>query len=229
MDDNMNLKSKTIYQYLALFGVLCVIMFFLHCIIGSSIYNVNRGYNGITQYISELTADNAPSRVVGKVFLTLFSIFQLIFSIVLLMIFNKKSNKFFYYGLIAYVIVGFLSFFIYLFFPLTSVVTALNTRNILHNVFNTLSLISYSISLLLIGIGLMKNEKYKWLSYTAFILLAISFIAGILTATVMSMKGLFERINFYSLLIFSAILSLWVFSLSNDDLRLDNKQTVKIS
>lgn len=74
MNEGCNkMKNKTLINYLCLSGIISVIFYLLHDIIGAMNYP---NYNWLSQAVSDLTAANSPSFIIANEFLTLYKIFN---------------------------------------------------------------------------------------------------------------------------------------------------------
>ncbi|ULQ59948.1 DUF998 domain-containing protein [Brucepastera parasyntrophica] len=80
-------SRKTIFRTISLFGVLAVISYFLHIFLGRFFYD---GYNPLAQAVSDLTADNSPSKKIAVIFSAIYGFCATIFSAGFCIYFRKK-------------------------------------------------------------------------------------------------------------------------------------------
>ena len=84
------MKNKKLINYLCLLGVLSVIFYLLHDIVGSMNYP---GYNWMSQAVSDLTAKDAPSFVSSIGFVTVYKILHcLALTLVCILVKNEKKT-----------------------------------------------------------------------------------------------------------------------------------------
>jgi predicted tellurium resistance membrane protein TerC len=110
------------------------------------------------------------------------------------------------------------SFFGYTFFPLSISGYAGTTQDRMH-VLVTIFVVAFTIiSLILFCIGFFSTGKYKYLgiiSLCALILLAIGAI--LVNIVPKDYFGVAERINIYSVIIYTCILSIWMYKYINSE------------
>lgn len=68
------MRKKTLSNWLCLSGILSIIFYLLHDIIGAMNYP---GYNWLSQAVSDLTATDATSFVIASGYVTVYKIFRL--------------------------------------------------------------------------------------------------------------------------------------------------------
>ena len=206
------IRSRKILQWISLFGVLGVIFYMIHVFVGASLYP---GYSHMSQAISDLTADRAASASVAKIFSRLYGICMVVGCVAMSMYFRNKCNKIFYRGLIVFTLMQIISAVGYSIFPLTkatdSTTTIMEFQDIMHLVITALVVLMTIISLILLAVGAYK-EKIGWFVIIAVLTLICLALGGIGTGVFSeAYLGVFERINIFSLQLFSSILSIWTF------------------
>jgi hypothetical membrane protein len=202
-------KNRKTYQYLSLSGLLGGIFYFLHIIIGRIFY---KGYNPLTQAVSDLTALNSPSRNIASIFSLLYGICTVIFVICLFIYYKSKLNKFVTLGAFAFCTMAIISFLGYTFFPLSSSGYAGTLQDKMHILVTILVVTFTIISLILFCIGFFRTEKYKPLGIIS-LCTFISLVIGAILVNIIPKEyfGFAERINIYSVIIYTCILSIWVY------------------
>jgi hypothetical membrane protein len=201
-------ENHRMHKYLGLSGLLGGIFYFFHIIMGRIFYT---GYDPLTQAVSDLTALNSPSRNIASIFSMLYGICTVIFVICFFIYYKSKLNKFVTLGAFSFCIMAVVSFFGYTFFPLSSSGYAGTVQDRMH-ILVTIFVVAFTIiSLILFCIGFLRTEKYKYLgiiSLCAFISLAV----GAILVNIIPKEyfGVAERINIYSVIIYSCILSVWM-------------------
>ena len=202
------IKIKTI-KIISLFGIFGAIFYFIHIIFGRIFYE---DYSPFSQAISDLTAQGSPSRQVSSIYSFLYGIFTVTFSVVFFIYFKGVINKFITIGSCIFCMMTIISFFGYTFFPLTESGYAGEFHDRMHVLITIFVVIFTIISIILYSIGFIKSKNYKYLgiiSIFTFLLL----VTGAMLINILPIEyfGIAQRINVYSLIIYTGILSLWMF------------------
>jgi len=212
------MKNKKLIEIFSLFGVIGVLFYFLHVISGTLFYE---GYNPMAQAISDLTASNSPSRNIAMPFSFFYGIFTVIFSAYFFVYFKQKINKFVAFGAGFFCIMTIVSFFGYTFFPLSESGYAGTFQDIMHITVTVAVVLLTIISLILLMIGFFRTQNIKYLGIvslcTFLLLLTGSMLLNIFPK---ELFGIAERINVYSIVIYTGILSFWMYKyIKNNDVR----------
>lgn len=205
------MKEKKLINYLCLTGILSVIFYLLHDIIGALNYP---GYNFMSQAVSDLTAANAPSFIIAHGYSTISALFTCI-CCTLICILVKNENKALRIGVYLFTIMNFVSAIGYSLFPLSSSGFDGSFQSIIHVYVVTVLVVLLSIvSLILIAIGSLKGKnKHKLLGILAIISLLLMFIGAVGSQSVpKNIFGIFERFSTYSAVVFTGILGLYGFN-----------------
>jgi len=201
------MKNKTV-KLIPLFGIFSIIMYFLHIFLGEIFYE---GYNPLAQAISDLTASNSPSKIIAKIFSTLYGICAVTFSVGFFVCLKNKINKVLTVSSFIFCVMNTISFLGYTFFPLSESGYAGTFQDKMHIIVTVLVVFLTISSLVLFSIGFFRVKRYKWLSVisicTLFILMAGAMLINIVPHEYF---GIAERINVYSVIIYTGILSLWM-------------------
>ncbi len=200
--------KKNIVKLIPLLGILSVIFYFLHVILGEIFYE---GYNPLAQAISDLTASNSPSKNIARLFSTLYGICTVCFSIGFFVYLKNKINKALTVSSFVFCVMNTISFLGYTFFPLSESGYAGAFQDKMHLVVTVLVVLLTIISLVLFSIGFFKAKEHKWLTVisicTLLVLMTGAMLINILPKAYF---GVAERINVYSIIIYTGILSLWM-------------------
>ena len=204
------MKNKNLINYLCLSGIISVIFYLLHDIIGAINYP---NYNWLSQAVSDLTATNSPSFIIANEFLTLYKIFNCLCSALLCILIKNEKNKFLRFGIYLFSIMNYISAIGFTLFPLSSDGYDGSFKSFIHVYIITVLVVILSIlSLILIAVGSLKR-KYNILGYSAIISLVLMFIGAIVSVNISKEYfGLFERFSVYSAVIFTGILGLYGFN-----------------
>ena len=201
------MKNK-IAKLIPLLGIFSVIFYFLHVILGEIFYD---GYNPLAQAISDLTASNSPSKNIARLFSMLYGVCAVSFSIGFFVCIKNKINKAVTVSAFIFCLMNTVSFFGYTFFPLSESGYADTFQDKMHIVVTVLVVLLTIASLVLYSIGFFRTKEHKRLgiiSITTLLLL----MAGAMLINTMPKEyfGVAERINVYSIILYTGILSLWM-------------------
>ncbi len=205
------MKKKKLINWLCLTGIVSVIFYLLHDIIGAMSYP---GYNWMKQAVSDLTASDAPSFVIASGFVTVYKIFNCLCCALLCILIKDEKKKTLRLGVYLFSIMNFVSAIGYALFPLTSAGYDHTIESFIHVYVLTVIVVVLSIgSLILISIGSLKGkDKHKLLGILAIVSLVLMFIGAVGSANVpKEIFGIFERFSTYSAVVFTAILGLYGF------------------
>ena len=201
------MKNKKLINYLCLSGVISIIFYLLHDVVGSLNYP---GYNWMSQAVSDLTATDSPSFVVANGFVTVYKIFNCLCCALLCILIKNENKKSLRLGVYLFSIMNFISAIGYALFPLSSAGYDGSVQSFIHVYVLTIVVVILSIiSLILIAVGALK-EKHKLLGILAIVSLVLMFIGAVLSANVpKEIFGVFERFSTYSAVVFTGILGLY--------------------
>ena len=210
------MKKKKLINWLCLSGILSIIFYLLHDIVGAINYP---NYNWMSQAVSDLTATDAPSFIVASGFVTVYKILGCLCSAMLCILVKNEKEKLLRNGIYLFSIMNFISAIGYALFPLSSSGFDGSIQSIIHvYVLTTLVIILSIISLIMIAIGSLKEEnKHKLLGILAIISLILMFIGAVGSQNVSKeIFGIVERLSTYSAVIFTGILGLYGFKIFKD-------------
>ena len=201
-------KEVQIIRIVSLFGIIAGVFYFLHIIFGRIYYN---GYDPLSQAISDLTALNSPSKKIASIFSFIYGILNIIFVIGFYKFFKWKINKTISFGSGVFCIMALISFLGYTFFPLSEAGYAGTFQDIMH-VFVTITVVIFTIiTIILFSIGFLKTKNHKCIGIIS-IITFMFLITGAILINILPNEyfGLAERINVYTVIIYTGILSLWM-------------------
>ena len=201
------MKNKKLINWLCLSGVISIIFYLLHDIIGAMNYS---GYNWMSQAVSDLTSTDAPSFVVASGFVTVYKILNCLCCALLCILIKNEDKKTLRLGVYLFSIMNFISAIGYALFPLSSAGYDGSMQSFIHvYILTALVVILSIISLVLIAIGSFKS-KYKLLGILAIISLVLMFIGAVGSANVSKdIFGIVERFSTYSAVVFTGILGIY--------------------
>ena len=205
------MKSKKLINLLCLTGVISVIFYLLHDIVGAMNYP---GYNWMSQAVSDLTSTDAPSFVVAIGFVTVYKILNCLCCALLCILIKNEKKKSLRLGVYLFSIMNFISAIGYALFPLSSAGYDGSIQSFIHvYILTALVVILSIISLILIAVGSLRGkDKYKLLGILAIISLVLMFIGAVGSANVSKeIFGVIERFSTYSAVVFTGILGIYGF------------------
>lgn len=85
------MEKKKLINWLCLSGVLSVIFYLLHDVVGAMNYP---GYNWMSQAVSDLTATDSPAFVIASGYVTIYKIFSCICSVLVCILVKNETKKF---------------------------------------------------------------------------------------------------------------------------------------
>ena len=203
------MKNKKLINWLCLSGVISIIFYLLHDIIGAINYS---GYNWMSQAVSDLTATDAPSFVVASGLATVYKILNCLCCALLCILIKKEDKKTLRLGIYLFSIMNYISAIGYALFPLSSAGYDGSMQSFIHvYILTALVVILSIVSLILIAIGSFKS-KYKLLGILAIISLVLMFTGAVGSVNVpKDVFGVVERFSTYSAVIFTGILGIFGF------------------
>jgi hypothetical membrane protein len=203
------MKNKKLAEIFSLFGVIGVFFYFLHILLGTLFYE---GYNPMAQAISDLTASNSPSKNIARPFSFFYGIFTVIFSIYFFVYFKRKINGCVTFGAGFFCIMAIVSFLGYTFFPLSESGCAGTFQDIMHMAVTVAVVLLTIISLILFMIGFFKTQNLKYLGIVSLCTFSL-LLTGAMLLNIFPKEyfGIAERINVYSIVLYTGILSFWMY------------------
>jgi len=200
------MNKQKFLQYCGYFGVLGIVCYFCHVIIGGLLYD---NYDPISQAISDLTAKGSPSLIVARVFTAIYGICMIAFFTAFYLFFCKKINRVFSLGTMFLLIMQTVSFVGYTAFPLSEAGFARTFQDTMHLIVTIVVVITSITALILLAIGFFR-AKHKRLGIGAIVTLFCMMFGSILLGAVPQVMGIGERLNIYALHIYFGILAVWL-------------------
>lgn len=202
--------KKSLIEWLGLLGVISLLSYTAAVIFSPLAYP---GYNWMAQAVSDLSAENAPSRMLWNQLAALYGPCG-IASIMMVVIFiRNKLNKTIRIGIYLFAIMNWISNVGYAMFPLSSSGYAGIFQDIMHTYVVTVLVVLLSIvSLVLIMIGGFRKKEYRSLAVFATVTLSMMFIGAIGTAVISKEYfGIVERFSVFAATGFNAVLGIYLF------------------
>ncbi|EPR10523.1 DUF998 domain-containing protein [Ruminiclostridium papyrosolvens] len=207
---------KKIDKYLMPLGMVGVLFYFAHTILGNILW---KEYNPITTDISSLTADGAPNAQLLKILSFIYGICMVLMVIALIIKSFRQYHIMLRIGYIILIIMQLTSLFGYSLFPLTEDKAEMNFQNTMHIIVTVIVVFTTIASAFLISLGYLKQERMKNLGKLTLVMAVLITIFGMFNPISMSLKldilGLTERLVIYSIQILMFILSYYYTFLDN--------------
>ena len=204
------MKKRKLINWLCLTGIISLIFYILHDVIGSINYN---GYNWTRQAVSDLTATDSPVYGIAHSLSLVYGILSCLCSLLVCILVKKEEKKTLRLGVYLFTTMNFISAIGYSLFPLSSKGYDGTFQSFMHVYVITIAVVLLSIiSLILISVGAFKSKK-KLLGTLSIVALLLMFFgaagSGILPKSVF---GIVERFSTYSAVVFTAILGIYGFN-----------------
>lgn len=202
--------KKTLINYLGLLGVVSLLSYTAAVIFSPIAYE---GYNWMSQAVSDLSANNAPSKVLWNQLSSLYGICGNVSIMMVCVFIQGKLNKTIRIGIYLFAIMNWVSSVGYSMFPLSDSGNAGTFQDIMHIYVVTVLVVLLSIlSLVLIMIGGYRDKKYRSLAICATIALLLMFAGAIGTNVVpKEFFGIVERFSVFAATGFNAVLGIYLF------------------
>ncbi len=192
------------------FGALAVISYALHVVFGRLGYD---GYDWLSQAISDLTADDSPSRVVARWFSGLYGAFSVIALTISLTIWREHGTKTERLGVMLFTMMLFISAVGYALFPLTAAGYSGTFRDVMHMVVTVLVVALTIASLITLIIGYHKTGRVTAFRVSLGALLALM-VSAVLTGLVPAAYfGVAERVSVYTVVLYMMFLVVIAYTL----------------
>ncbi|PKK98490.1 MAG: DUF998 domain-containing protein [Tenericutes bacterium HGW-Tenericutes-2] len=185
-------------------GILAVIFYFLHVILGSIHYP---GYDFLSQAVSDLTSDSSPSKVIARFFSSLYGILSSLVMIGFLYTFRNEKIKILKIGVYLLSTMYITSAVGYALFPLSSNTDINNFQNVMHIVVTIAVVLLTISSLILLAISFKKMNRLIYFILTV-LTFAVLMIGSISIGVVPSAYfGLAERFSVFSVVLYLLFIS----------------------
>jgi hypothetical protein len=204
--------ERKLINWVGLFGIISLISYALAVIISPLAYP---GYNWMEQAVSDLSADNAPSKALWDQLSALYSSCGIV-SVTCAMIYvsdNKISSKLFRIGICLFAAMNWVSGVGYRMFPLTDAGKEIvSFQEVMHIVVTVLVVLLSVISLVILIIAGLRQSDASSLGKWAAIALAMMMIGAVGTGIAPPQYfGIVERCSVFAATGFNAVLGWYLF------------------
>lgn len=204
------MMKKTLINRLGLLGLVSLLSYTAAVIFTPSAYP---GYNWMAQAVSDLSANNAPSKMLWQQLSALYDVCGIVSIMMVCVFIQGKLNKTIRIGIYLFAAMHWIANVGYALFPLSDSGNAGAFQDIMHIYVITVLVVLLSIiSLVVIMIGGYRNGQYRTLAVWATIALLLMF-AGALGTNIVP-KGFFgipERFSVFAATGFNAVLGIYLY------------------
>ena len=205
----MNTQKRDRMQWLGLLGVLGFLSFTAAVVFAPLAYP---GYNWVTQAVSDLSAANAPSRMLWARLSTLSTVCGIVTVTLVFLFIQGKTTRPIRIGVYLFVLMQWISAVGYGMFPLSDSGYAGTFTDIMHLYVVTIPVVLLSIaSMVFLMVGGFRDKRYRSLAVWATVALLMMFIGAIGTPVLPQYFGIAERLSVFSAMGFIAVLGVYLF------------------
>lgn len=188
--------KKPLLQWMGLLGIISLLSYSAAVIFSPLAYP---GYDWMSQAVSDLMTNEAPSRMLWNQLASLYGVCGMISIMMVCVFINGKLTKTIRIGIYIFALMNWVSCIGYAMFPLTSAGTPQTLQDIMHVfVVTPLVVVLSIVSLLMIIIGGYKDKKYtnlgRWAALAFLLMLAGAIGVGIVPP---SYFGIPERFSVF--------------------------------
>lgn len=201
---------KSMIQRLGLLGVVSLLSYTAAVVFAPLAYP---GYNWMAQAVSDLSASNAPSKMLWNQLSSLYGVCRMISIMMVCVFIQGKLNKTLRVGIYLFAIMNWVSCVGYAMFPLSDSGNAGAFQDIMHVYVVTVLVVLLSIlSLVVIMIGGYRDKTYRSLAIWATVALLLMFMGAVGTNVVpKEFFGIPERFSVFAATGFNAVLGVYLF------------------
>lgn len=201
--------KRSLINWLGLVGVVSLVSYALAVAFSPLAYP---GYDWMAQAVSDLSAENAPSRRLWSQLSALYDTCGIVSVTAVCIYIKGRLNKKLRLGIYLFALMNWVSAVGYKMFPLTEAGSPDGLQNIMHLVVTGLVVLLSIISLVVIIIGGTRDKKYVSLAIYAGVALFFMMIGSIGTNVVPSrFFGVPERFSVFAATSFNAVLGVYLF------------------
>lgn len=204
------MMKKTLINRLGLLGLVSLLSYTAAVIFTPSAYP---GYNWMAQAVSDLSANNAPSKMLWQQLSALYDVCGIVSIMMVCVFIQGKLNKTIRIGIYLFAAMNWIANIGYALFPLSDSGNAGAFQDIIHIYVITVLVVLLSIiSLVVIMIGGYRNGQYRILAVWATIALLLMF-AGALGTNIVPKEffGIPERFSVFAATGFNAVLGIYLY------------------
>lgn len=202
--------NRTLINWIGLLGVIALISYAAAVIFSPLDYP---GYNWMKQAVSDLSAENAPSKMLWKQLAALYDKCTLVCLMAVCIFIKGELNKPLRAGIYLFTVMSWISGIGYAMFPLSDSGNAGSFQDTMHVYAVTPLVVMLSIaSLVVVMVGGFRDRRWRYLAIGAAVALAMMFAGAIGSGAVpKAYFGIAERFSVFAAVGFTAFLGLCLF------------------
>jgi len=177
-----------------IYATLAVLSYALHVMIGSLLYE---GYNPLAQAVSDLTADDAPGRVVARLFSGVYGFFSVLALVLIVRQYRLIKDKNLALALILLLCMLMISAIGYALFPLSTTGYAGSVQDVMHMVTTGFVVVLTLVSVLLFLRYFYKINETFYVVATVVLLFILMLSPLMMVIIDQAYFGLIERFSVY--------------------------------
>lgn len=200
----------TLIQWLGLLGVISLLSYTAAVLFSPIAYP---GYNWMGQAVSDLSAVNAPSKMLWNQLASLYGVCGMVSVMMVCVFIQGRLNKLLRVGIYLFAVMNWVSSVGYTMFPVTDSGNAGTFQDVMHIYVVTILVVLLSVAaLVVIIIGGCREKKYKSLAVWASAALLLM-LAGAIGINVVPLEyfGIPERFSVFAATGFNAVLGVYLF------------------
>lgn len=202
--------KKTLINWLGLLGVISLLSYLAAVVFSPLAYP---DYNWMTQAVSDLSASNAPSKMLWNQLSSLYGICQMISIMMVCVFIQNKLNKILRIGIYLFATMNWVSNIGFSMFPLSNSGYAGTFQDMMHGfVVTPLVILLSVVSLIIIIIGSYQYRQYRTLAKWAVVTLLLMIVGAVGVGIAPNEYfGIFERFSVFAVAGFNAVLGVYLF------------------
>ena len=202
--------NRTLINWIGLLGVIALISYAAAVIFSPLDYP---GYNWMKQAVSDLSAENSPSKMLWKQLAALYDKCTLVCLMAVCVFIKGKLNKPLRAGIYLFTVMSWISGIGYAMFPLSDSGNAGSFQDTMHVYVVTPLVVILSIaSLVVVMVGGFRDRRWRYRAIGAAVALAMMFAGAIGSGAVpKAYFGIAERFSVFAAVGFTAFLGLCLF------------------
>lgn len=202
--------KKTLIHWLGLLGVISLLSYTVAVVFSPLAYP---GYNWMAQAVSDLMAENSPSKMLWNQLSSLYGVCGIVCVMMVCVFIQGKLNKELRLGINIFAVMYWVSSVGYGLFPLSDSGYAGTFQDIMHTYVVTVLVVLLSIiSLIFIMVGGFRDKQFKSLAIWATATLLLMFVGAIGVGVVpKEYFGIAERFSLFAATGFNAVLGIYLF------------------
>lgn len=202
--------KKTLIHWLGLLGVISLLSYTAAVVFSPLAYP---GYNWMAQAVSDLMAENSPSKMLWNQLSSLYGVCGMVCVMMVCVFIQGKLNKALRLGINFFAVMYWVSSVGYGLFPLSDSGYAGTFQDIMHTYVVTVLVVLLSIiSLIFIMVGGFRDKQFKSLAIWATVTLLLMFVGAIGVGVVpKEYFGIAERFSLFAATGFNAVLGIYLF------------------